>query len=118
MALKKAKYTNKSKFYVEQIISGKIKIENPTFAYEPESAIGTGTPENFDKISQTIDQVRDCASADNLKFKVLYGGSVNSKNIEPLLEIDSLSGFLIGSASLDYNDLKKMLELAEHRLTK
>ena len=33
------------------------------------------------------------------KSKVLYGGSVNPKNIKNLMRIDNIDGFLIGGAS-------------------
>ena len=37
--------------------------------------------------------------------KVLYGGSVNSKNINNLKNIDNIDGFLIGGASQNSNNL-------------
>ena len=36
----------------------------------------------------------------NQKYKIIYGGSVNSKNVSELKKINDLKGFLIGSASL------------------
>ena len=36
----------------------------------------------------------------NQKYKIIYGGSVNSKNVLELKKINDLKGFLIGSASL------------------
>ena len=33
------------------------------------------------------------------KSKILYGGSVNPKNIKNLIRIDNIDGFLIGGAS-------------------
>ena len=33
------------------------------------------------------------------KSKILYGGSVNPKNIKNLMRIDNIDGFLIGGAS-------------------
>ena len=35
------------------------------------------------------------------KSKILYGGSVNPKNIKNLMRIDNIDGFLIGGASTD-----------------
>ena len=34
---------------------------------------------------------------------MLYGGSVNSKNIKNLIQIDEIDGFLIGGASQNSN---------------
>ena len=37
------------------------------------------------------------------KSKILYGGSVNPKNIKNLMRIDNIDGFLIGGASTNEN---------------
>ena len=78
------------------------KINNIIFAYEPRWAIGTGkipkTPElrkNFSDINKIINQFKKKQS-----FNIIYGGSVNSKNVSELTKIKDLKGFLIGSASL------------------
>ena len=78
------------------------KINNIIFAYEPRWAIGTGkipkSPElrkNFKHINNIIKKLKK-----NQKYKIIYGGSVNSKNISELKKINDLKGFLIGSASL------------------
>ena len=78
------------------------KINNIIFAYEPRWAIGTGkipkSPElrkNFKDINNIINKLKK-----NQKYKIIYGGSVNSKNVLELKKINDLKGFLIGSASL------------------
>ena len=78
------------------------KINNIIFAYEPRWAIGTGkipkSPElrkNFKDINNIINKLKK-----NQKYKIIYGGSVNSKNVSELKKINDLKGFLIGSASL------------------
>ena len=42
------------------------------------------------------------------KNKVLYGGSVNPKNIIQLRSIDNIDGFLVGGAS---QDAKKFIDI-------
>ena len=42
------------------------------------------------------------------KNKVLYGGSVNPKNIIQLKSIDNIDGFLVGGAS---QDSKKFIDI-------
>jgi triosephosphate isomerase len=37
----------------------------------------------------------------NIEISILYGGSVNLSNYKELLAVSSISGLLIGSASLD-----------------
>ncbi len=78
------------------------KINNIIFAYEPRWAIGTGKipklselRKNFKNINKIINKLKK-----NQKYKIIYGGSVNSKNVSELKKISNLKGFLIGSASL------------------
>ena len=42
------------------------------------------------------------------KNKVLYGGSVNQKNIHKLKSIENIDGFLIGGAS---QETKKFIDI-------
>ena len=42
------------------------------------------------------------------KFKVIYGGSVNPKNINELKSVNNIDGFLIGGAS---QDPKKFIDI-------
>ncbi len=78
------------------------KINNIIFAYEPRWAIGTGKiPKSFDlrkNVKDIINIINNLKK--NQKYKIIYGGSVNSKNVSELKKIRDLKGFLIGSASL------------------
>jgi len=52
------------------------------------------------------------------KVKVIYGGSVNPKNINSFLEIDILDGALIGGASIRTLDFLPLLrKIYEHKST-
>ena len=71
------------------------------FAYEPVWSIGTGKVLKTKVLDEQIINIKKYI-AKNYKIKnpiILYGGSVNPKNIKSLIEIKSLSGFLIGGAS-------------------
>lgn len=81
-------------------------------AYEPRWAIGTGltptTPQLtviFSFLKKTIQEL-----APNISFKLLYGGSVSSKTIPSLALISPLDGFLIGGASLDFQEFQKIVD--------
>lgn len=66
-------------------------------AYEPIWAIGTGTvpsPEYIQNIHSVIHNIYPTCP-------VLYGGSVNKKNIKDILRIKYVDGVLVGGASLD-----------------
>ena len=70
-------------------------------AYEPIWAIGTGIIPKSKDLLKTVEFIKS-------KFKgkvpkVLYGGSVNPKNINNLKEINNIDGFLIGGASQNTN---------------
>ncbi|WP_395463414.1 triosephosphate isomerase [Wolbachia endosymbiont of Cantharis cryptica] len=80
-----------------------------TVAYEPIWAIGTGHVPSNDTIAEVIEVIKSCTG----KKHVIYGGSVSSENIENLLNISSLSGVLIGSASLDFNRFYKIVQQIE-----
>ncbi|WP_333022911.1 triosephosphate isomerase [Wolbachia endosymbiont of Pentidionis agamae] len=96
----------------EEIIVDQCKERLPTFcneyiiAYEPIWAIGTGVvPSN-----ELIEKVIKIIKLNTEQKPVIYGGSVNSQNIEILLKIKSLAGVLIGSASLDFDHFYKIIE--------
>ena len=101
----KSKITN-------QILNKQIKqglkniknIKNIIIAYEPVWSIGTGIIPKPNQLFKTINFIK----AKNKNFKVLYGGSVNSQNINELKSISNIDGYLIGGAS---QDTKKFIDI-------
>ena len=85
---------------------------NILFSYEPVWSIGTGI------IPKVIDLQKDINFINNFlknnynirSPKILYGGSVNNKNIKILKEIKDIKGFLVGGASLDS---KKFIDIVK-----
>ena len=65
-------------------------------------AIGTGKIPKLDELSKNFEDINKIINKlkKNQKFKIIYGGSVNSKNVSELKKISDLKGYLIGSASL------------------
>ena len=86
---------------ISRALKGVKKKDRILFAYEPIWSIGTGLIPKSKDLSQTINFVKNKLKNNfRLKFpKVLYGGSVNSNNIQKLKEIKIIDGFLIGGAS-------------------
>ena len=83
----------------------KIKKNNKVIiAYEPVWSIGTGLIPKSNDLLSTISFIKKKIK----KSKILYGGSVNSKNIIELKSIDNIDGFLIGGAS---QDPKKFIDI-------
>jgi triosephosphate isomerase len=75
-------------------------------AYEPVWAIGSGKsadPEHAYKTMRLIRRVvGDMIGAGAArKVRILYGGSVNSANVEAYVELPLCDGVLVGGASLD-----------------
>jgi len=103
---KKAKKTNK--ILTSQIINGLKKIKNIKkiiFAYEPVWSIGTGIiPKRYELINNIVFIKKLLKKRFKSKNpEVLYGGSVNPKNINELRQINQIDGFLIGGASQNSN---------------
>ncbi len=79
--------------------NSQIHKEAEIIAYEPPNAISTfgvgeaDSPEHIQKVFSDINQTGNSKP-------LLYGGSVDSKNIKSYAEMESCSGFLIGGASL------------------
>ena len=89
------------------------EMDNVIIAYEPVWAIGTNKIPSNQDIKSTISYIKLLIS--NLygynNIRVLYGGSVNSKNISQLVKIDNLDGFLIGGASLKIEEFLNIIEV-------
>ena len=75
-------------------------------AYEPVFAIGTGTPDTPENAQRVAAQVKST----NPQLSVLYGGSVNSENCGSFVDQESISGLLIGKASLDADEFLKIIQ--------
>ena len=73
-------------------------------AYEPVWSIGTGIIPKSDDLFKTISFIK----REKKNYKVLYGGSVNPKNINQLKSINNIDGYLIGGAS---QDPKKFIDI-------
>ena len=86
------------KILAQQISKGLNNVKNRKgilIAYEPVWAIGSGLIPEQSELIETIDYIKSKVKG----VKVLYGGSVNPKNINNLKNINSIDGFLIGGAS-------------------
>ncbi len=104
--------SQKRKKITKQILSRQIKLglnkvqrtKNIIIAYEPVWSIGTGVIPKSSELLKTIDFIKDKVRNN----KVLYGGSVNPKNIRELKLIRNIDGFLIGGAS---QEAKKFIDI-------
>jgi len=113
---------------LQKIENWKLKIGNSIIiAYEPIWAISTSgggkeTPEDAAKMIgfirqqlKTSTQGGSASGGKNYKLKiiyVLYGGSVNAKNIGSFLAMKQIDGALVGGSSLNPTEFKKMVKIA------
>ena len=93
----------------------KPELKKIVIAYEPVWAIGTGktaTPEDAQEvcaaIREEIEQIGSSEIAANMR--ILYGGSVKSANIAEIMKQPDVDGALIGGASLDPEELAKIVK--------
>ncbi len=107
------------KFYVlKKQINGSIKknlnLKNIIIAYEPVWSIGTSKIPNANDLKKTFVFIKNYFKK---KFRtqkhpvVLYGGSVNHKNISMFSFIPEIDGFLIGGAS---QSSKKFIDIIKN----
>ncbi|HPS21414.1 MAG TPA: triose-phosphate isomerase [Candidatus Paceibacterota bacterium] len=113
-------------FVKEQIELGfknilKTSIGKIIVAYEPVWAIGKNavreaTAEEFLEISIFIKKVLSdkFGAQEASKVKIIYGGSVNPKNIEAFIKVGQADGFLVGRASLDPIKFGEIINLTEN----
>jgi len=91
-----------------QMYHGSTKI---FIAYEPIYAIGAGIIPSQEDLQYVFSFLNDLLQqvpvAKNVMF--LYGGSVSKKTVSQLSNIHGISGFLIGKASIDFQELKKIV---------
>ena len=81
------------------------KLNKIILAYEPVWSIGTGMVLNNKDLENQIYKIKKLVPK---KVKILYGGSVNPKNITNLSTINNIGGFLIGGAS---QNSKKFIDI-------
>lgn len=105
------------KSQLESALKGisKKQIGNIIFAYEPVWAIGTGNACSADEghvirllLQKIIAEKYSRQIAQ--KARILYGGSVNSSNVEEIIKQAGFQGVLIGKASLIPKEFIKITE--------
>ncbi len=75
-------------------------------AYEPVWAVGSEEPDTPDHATDIVRFVRMMLFSN----PVLYGGSVNHSNIGDFISVPEIAGVLIGGASVDKEEFKKIIE--------
>lgn len=70
-------------------------------AYEPIWAIGSGIIPSSEQIQEVADFIKEFSDKNNLaNVAICYGGSVSTVNYQEILDIQNISGLLIGGMAL------------------
>lgn len=95
---------------IEEALKGlyENELEKIVIAYEPVWAIGSGKTPTGKEIELAVRAIRKVISEDfsdnaGKQIKIVYGGSINPKNINNFKDIEGLNGILVGGACLDSN---------------
>jgi len=81
-------------------------------AYEPVWAIGTKVIPKNSEIEKTVQYIKDLVKKEyDADIKVLYGGSVDDKNIHEINKIKNLNGVLVGNAATDAEKFLHIIEV-------
>ena len=99
---------------IQRAITNKKFLKKILFAYEPVWSIGSNRIPTTIELNDTIHDVRKFVKSryrTNKKIKILYGGSVNSSNIEKLKFINQINGYLVGGAS---QSSKKFIDILKN----
>jgi len=81
-------------------------------AYEPWWAIGSGKTPSANELATTLYWLEEYITehAPQTKPYFLYGGSINDQTIKQYADISILSGYLVGSASTDFEKLGAIIK--------
>jgi triosephosphate isomerase (TIM) len=100
---------------LEAALTGREGAGRVTIAYEPVWAIGTGrnaTPKDAAVVHKAIRAWLKQRAVTTTPYVILYGGSVNLKNVAELLAEPELDGVLVGGASLNPRDWAQLVRTA------
>ncbi len=103
---------------LSQLVASGQSLGTIVIAYEPIWAIGTGTPDSPENMLKMVQYIQErvqyqVSSVKNLR--ILYGGSVTSENAEEFISKDGIDGALVGGASLDSKEIKKIVEISKKK---
>jgi len=87
------------------------EFKNIIIAYEPTYLIGKDTPYNIAKIKDTIIFIKKLVYdyyGENIK--VVFGGNINLDNIDSLLSIPEIDGFIMATSIINPENIPKILD--------
>lgn len=85
-------------------------IQEIYIAYEPRYLIGGSYNMYLSDIEDALKYIKKIVDSLGISnYRLLYGGAINSKNVSEIIS-NNIDGFIIGNASLDYEELDKIVK--------
>lgn len=104
-------YKEKIPKILDAYLKDVLNIDFITFAYEPAYAIGTGTLPSINRIKEVVKFTsKYLEDKYHKKPSIIYGGSVDSGNINDIINIEELFGVMIGAMSSNIKEVEKILK--------
>ncbi len=94
------------------------EVAESVIAYEPVWAIGTGHICKVEDAEAMITNIRNLVKAlygekAAKDVRIIYGGSIDEKNVKPFAKSGKIDGVLVGSASLDHKQFAAIVKVFE-----
>ena len=87
------------------------ELKNIIIAYEPGYLIGNNNTHNLAKIKEMIQFIKHLTlDYYQINVPVVFGGSINKENIDYLLNLNILDGFIICSSILNPENITKIIQ--------
>ncbi len=94
------------------------EVAKSVIAYEPVWSIGTGHSCDPKKANEVAGNIRNLikvlfGNKASEKVRIIYGGSIDEKNIVSFTSEFELDGFLVGGSSLDHKKFAKIVKIVD-----
>lgn len=88
------------------------KFKNIIIAYEPIWAVNANKNVTVVDLKNNVKYIKELINKlYNVDVPVVYGGSINSSNIEKFNKVENVDGFLVGEASTNIDEFLKIIEV-------
>lgn len=111
----------KKSIYKEQVVKRQlnsylkdISIDKLIIAYEPVFMINSKNTIDVKYLKKMIKFIKKIVKNYEINdIMILYGGSIDENNLESIINIEGLDGYLIGNSSLDIKKFLRLIEVTE-----